>query len=361
MKKPRFPTVSKRTNPKGNKIVYRINYYNPWEKRRLQIVVGPRKDEALKEASRVYDELISRYFGETSRTTEDITINQIIEEFFSSKIGRVRASTIRRYRIYLFNFTAFMELHFNSIQFIGQVTKAQIEEFLQALNQQGQAPSTINAELRVLRSIFRFALKNNRIKTDPTDLIEKFLDPKLSEEVKYWTEAEVKLILNEVNPFWRDKYEFLYCTGLREGELINLKWDAVDLDDSNPKIKIQASEDWFPKTNQRRELPLNQTALKILQIQTHSSRHEYVFKSFEGNKIKAKTIYDNLKSALKRIGLHGSVHTFRHTFASHLVMNGIGIETVSTLLGHSSIEITSIYAHLAPGHLRKAVDSLMKD
>ena len=128
-----------------------------------------------------------------------------------------------------------------------------------------------------------------------------------------------------------------------------------------PKIKIQASEDWFPKTNQRREIPLNPQALHIIKTQTQSEMHDYVFKSFEGNKIKAKTIYDNLKSALKRIGLHGTVHTFRHTFASHLVRNSVGIETVSQLLGHSSIEITSIYAHLAPDQLNRAVNLLMED
>lgn len=80
-----------------------------------------------------------------------------------------------------------------------------------------------------------------------------------------------------------------------------------------------------------------------------------------GGKIHRDKIYRCLQSALKKIGLQGNVHKFRHTFASHLVMKGVGIETVSKLLGHSSIEMTMKYAHLAPDHLRKAVDLLIDD
>jgi len=179
--------------------------------------------------------------------------------------------------------------------------------------------------------------------------------------VKFWTEEQVQRILQEVNPFWSDKYEFLYHTGIREGELINLQWSAVNMEEDNPKIKIQASEDWQPKTNERREIPLNRTAFEIIKQQTQSDKHNYVFKTNEGHKIKAKTIYDNLKSKLKKIGLQGYVHTFRHTFASHLVKKGFGIETVSKLLGHSTTEMTMKYAHLAPDHLKKAVDMLVEE
>ncbi|MDP8228438.1 MAG: tyrosine-type recombinase/integrase [Candidatus Electryoneaceae bacterium] len=360
MKKPRFPTISK-VKYAGGKIVYRINYVDPSDEKRYQRVVGTRKNEAMREATRVYDALIADYFGETSSTIEDISLPSAFEEYFNSKKNRVRDSTFRRYRIYTANFTSFMGEFFSSVQMLSEVRKVQIEEFLQFLEREGQAPGTINAQLRVLRSIFNYALVNDHITKNPTDRIEKFLDPRKSEEVKFWTPSQVETILSEVNPFWRDKYEFLYFTGIREGEIIKLTWNAVDLNEDHPKIKIQASEDWVPKTNERREIPLNIIALEIIKRQTRADDHDYVFKTFEGNMIKAKTIYDNLKSALKRLGLFGSVHTFRHTFASHLVMKGAGIETVSKLLGHSSIEMTMKYAHLAPDHLRKAVGLLVED
>jgi site-specific recombinase XerD len=67
----------------------------------------------------------------------------------------------------------------------------------------------------------------------------------------------------------------------------------------------------------------------------------------------------NIKAMAEKAGLEGvGVHTLRHTFASHLVMAGVDLATVQKLLGHSSITTTMIYAHLAPDHLRAAVEKL---
>jgi len=355
-----MPTVSKRSNPKG-KVVYRINYVTPWDNVRHQPVVGTRKDEAVRKANLVYEDMMSRYFGESERKLKPVTFKLVLDEFYQSKINRVRDSTIKRYKIYTDNYQNFMSENFSSIVNISQVTKAQIEEFLNYLKERGQAPGTINAELRVLRSFFKFSVEYNYLFVNPADKIDRFLDPKKSEEVKFWSIKQVNTILTEVKVHWRDKYDFLFHTGIREGELINLKWEAVVLDENDPKIKIQASEDWLPKTNQRREIPLNNKAFEIIKRQLRFEKHDYVFTTFEGHKIKEKIIYDNLKSALKRLNYYGSVHTFRHTFASQLVMAGANIFTVSKLLGHSSIEMTEKYAHLAPDHLRKSVDLLIKD
>ncbi len=128
-----------------------------------------------------------------------------------------------------------------------------------------------------------------------------------------------------------------------------------------PTIKIQAKGDWVPKTNQRRIIPLNTHTVEIIRKQSRSDKHDFVFKGKSGGKINQNRMYNGLKGALKRLGLEGDIHKFRHTFASHLVMNGIGLETVSKLLGHSSIEMTIKYAHLAPDHLQRAVQMLEPD
>lgn len=90
-----------------------------------------------------------------------------------------------------------------------------------------------------------------------------------------------------------------------------------------------------------------------------SERHNYVFKAPEGGQIHPDKIYRELKRALAKVGLDGDVHKWRHTFASHLVMNGVDIATVSRLLGHHSIEMTMKYSHLAPDHLQTAVNQLV--
>ena len=111
---------------------------------------------------------------------------------------------------------------------------------------------------------------------------------------------------------------------------------------------------------------MNDQALEIVKLQTKSKIHDYVFKTQDGNKIKPKTIYDNLANPVRKLYRegevrYGSVHTLRHTFASHLVQRGAGIEKVSKLLGHASLETTMIYADLAPDNLRNAVDVLKPD
>ncbi len=106
-----------------------------------------------------------------------------------------------------------------------------------------------------------------------------------------------------------------------------------------------------------RVIPLNNIALDIIQKQ--KGKHpEYVFISKSGKKIHQDKPHSNLKRALNKIGLKGDVHKLRHSFASKLVMKGESLYTVSKLLGHSDLETTQIYAHLAPGYLKDAVNKL---
>jgi len=112
------------------------------------------------------------------------------------------------------------------------------------------------------------------------------------------------------------------------------------------------------KTLKRRIVPLNSRAVEIIRRQSHSKKHNYVFKAPEGGQIHPDKIYRELKRALQVLNLDGDVHQWRHTFASHLVMSGVDIATVSKLLGHHSIEMTMKYSHLAPDHLQAAVNQL---
>ncbi|MBL0061245.1 MAG: site-specific integrase [bacterium] len=143
----------------------------------------------------------------------------------------------------------------------------------------------------------------------------------------------------------------MYHTGLRKGELSNLTWDDVDLDHDPPSIAIQAKDDWTTKTLKRRIVPLNTRAAEIIKRQARSKKHNYVFKAPEGGQIHPDKIYRELKRALAVLNLEGDVHQWRHTFASHLVMSGVDIATVSKLLGHHSIEKSHEIPPLAPGPL----------
>jgi integrase len=154
-------------------------------------------------------------------------------------------------------------------------------------------------------------------------------------------------------------------TGLRQGELFNLRW--TDIDFYSDTINVRQS-----KSGEGRRIPMNK-ALREALLTLRQARHRqgqkaqngqelyspFIFCSPNGAFLRnfARTWYPTLEAA-KIEDFH--FHDLRHTFASRLVMAGVDLYTVKTLLGHRTIQMTMRYAHLAPGHLKRAVEVLDK-
>ncbi len=363
MKKPEMPNVRSRRNPKG-KVVYFIDYWNPWENKRIRKTIGTRKTDAQRRASQVYDDMRNKWLGEDEIAPVEIGIADLVNKFISSKEGKRKDRTVIRYRIHASHLIRFFENKMPAVKNVQQVKRTHIEAHLHELFNAGQKPKTLNAQLRFIQSLFIFGKSQNYCRENPAEKIERYADNATAQAVKFWTKDEMTEILENVKGYYRDAYEFIYHTGLRKEELIYLTWDDVELENGAPVIKIQAKEyapgrHWTPKSKQRRMIPLNKRAVEIIQNQQKSDTHNFVFRAPMGGQIHPDRFLETLKLGLKKIGLDGNVHKIRHTFASHLVMKGVGIETISKLLGHSSIEMTMKYAHLAPDHLHKAIDMLI--
>jgi len=136
-------------------------------------------------------------------------------------------------------------------------------------------------------------------------------------------------------------------TSMRLGELLNLKWNDINL--NSGYIKVRDSKNYEGRT-----IPINTTLLKALSdLKKHSeSEYEYVFKY-------RKSIMRTWTNALKTSGIaHCRFHDLRHTFASRLVMAGVDLVTIKELLGHKRIETTMRYSHPTPEHKIHAVESL---
>ncbi len=127
MKKPKIPSVRGRMLPSGN-TMYMIDYYDPWTKKRVRQNVGEEEDDAHSEASRIYQQMVDRWNGFEVRELVMRTIYEVIEEFFSSKLGRIRDSSVRRYRIYLNNFQNFVSNKIPEVKNIEDLRKSHIEE-----------------------------------------------------------------------------------------------------------------------------------------------------------------------------------------------------------------------------------------
>lgn len=142
-------------------------------------------------------------------------------------------------------------------------------------------------------------------------------------------------------------------TGMRKGEIFNLRKQDIDLD--RKMIHISDS-----KNNESRDVPINDTIHRTLEafVDGEGDPKNYIFVN-----PKTKKPYDNVKksfkTALKKVGIEDfTFHDLRHTFASHLVMNGVDLMTIKELLGHKDIKMTMRYAHLSPDHKRLAVQKL---
>jgi site-specific recombinase XerD len=228
-----------------------------------------------------------------------------------------------------------------------------IEEFINSRIQSGIKHGTINRELGAIGAMFNKAIKWKHLKENPAKDVKKLPDT-TKKLPRFLTVDEFNAVLDECSPWLYNIIATLIATGTRIGELINLTWDDINF--KQRRIHIQSKDDWHPKTYEIRTIPMHPEVFNILQKLPKDKK--YVFTSAEGYKINSRNLQRrHFRRITKKLKFKDvTIHTLRHTFASHLVMKGVDILTVSKLLGHSNTKTTEIYSHIAPEHLQVAVD-----
>ncbi len=167
---------------------------------------------------------------------------------------------------------------------------------------------------------------------------------------KVLSQAEVKKILScTKNLKHRAILSLIYSAGLRVSELLNLK--IIDIDSDRMMIRIEDS-----KNNRDREVMLSERLLVLLRKYFRAFQPKvYLFEGQTGGKYSARSVQAILKQSLKRAGIKKpvTVHTLRHSFATHLIENGTDVRIVQELLGHKNIKTTQIYTHITDQTKRK--------
>lgn len=294
-----------------------------------------------------------------------ISIEVLVEKFLAYHNARNAQNTVNRYKNHLSPYSSFITDYFHEIASdIRLIKQEYIEECIEYLIKDKKPkpwkPYTVNRSLQTLSSAFIFARNRDYLEKNPCDLVDKLKVQKKDERL-YFNKEELKDIWEILDPYWINYFKFIYYTGLRKGEINNLKWDRVYLDKSPVEIRVTNTDDWDPKTRQSiRNVPLNKSAKEIIESQKGIDQY-FVFVSKKGKKIHPNSPYIAVKRALKVLNLNGDVHKFRHTFASHLVMKGASLYEIKELLGHSDIKMTQIYAHLSPKHQESVVNLLEDD
>ena len=237
-----------------------------------------------------------------------------------------------------------------------------LEAFVLFISGLGIAASSQARIISGIKAFYKYLLIEDEIDTNPTELLEgPKLQRKLPDTLHY---EEIKQILGVIDLSRpegmrnRTMLEVLYSSGLRVSELINLKLSNLHLEVGF--IKVQG------KGNKERLVPIGSDAIKYINLYRNEVRvhiavkkedADVLFLNRRGGKLSRVMVFKIIKNAVLKAGINKNIspHTFRHSFASHLVDGGAGLRAVQEMLGHESITTTEIYTHLDMGYLRDTI------
>jgi len=255
----------------------------------------------------------------------------------------------------------FMEMKFSGISPMA-ISSKHLQAFLQYINELGMSAFSQARVLSGLKAFYKYLLFEEMIEKDPTALIE---GPKLGRKLPDTLDYEEIVKLLEAIDLSKDEggrnramLEMLYSSGLRVSELIDLKIGNVYFDLGFLRV--------IGKGNKERLVPIGKDALKYLRIYLEEIRihvpiqkgsESHVFLNRRGKKISRVMVFMIIKDLAATIGLKKTIspHTFRHSFATHLIEGGADLRAVQEMLGHESITTTEIYTHLDRDYLRQVI------
>ena len=291
-------------------------------------------------------------------------VHEIIEYRNYLKLERsLSENSISAYINDLKKLTAFLtSLNKKNIKF-SDVDSNLINQFIEYLYKLGISPNTQSRIISGIKSFFGYLVLEEKILVNPTELLES---PKLNKKLPDTLNFEDidKMFLSiEMNSFEgarnRAILETLYSCGLRVSELINLNFQNLFLDIGFIKV--------IGKGLKERLVPIGSQAIKYINLYNENYRKNmsvkmgnegYLFLNRRGSKISRNMIFIIVKNISINLNFKKNVspHTFRHSFATHMIEGGADLRAVQEMLGHESITTTEIYTHLNKEYLREVVN-----
>ena len=218
------------------------------------------------------------------------------------------------------------------------------------------SPVSVNVELRSLRTIFNIAQRWGMIESNPFVKVQLVRIPEVMPA--FFTKEDFQKFLDVVgNHRLRDLFIFAVLTGLRRGEILNLRWTDIDLD--RRIAQIQSSVSYKVKAGKRRTIPLNDQAVGLLEKRRAGVRCEFVFE-YRGLKIQGNYVAQRFKKFVRKARINPKLHfhSCRHSFCTALLRARVSIYEAQKLMGHSSVATTQIYSHLLTEELHDAVNKI---
>lgn len=234
-----------------------------------------------------------------------------------------------------------------------------IEEFIASTFIKSQAAASLY--YRTFKAVLNKAVSWEYISVNPLIKVKlpkmrkkypQFISSKEFEEILFHTRTEML----------QDIFKIAFHTGMRLGEIVNMKWSWID--QSNKLIKVKVSNEFVTKSKKERSIPMNsiivETISKLRSKETGNLKDNFLFHIKFSAKLNGDYISKNFKKAVRKTSLSQDIHfhSLRHSFASNLVQKGASIFVCKELLGHEDIKTTMIYSHLRYQNLVDAVSLL---
>jgi integrase len=283
------------------------------------------------------------------------TFNEFVPDFLTEATNNNKASSVHSKRVLL---NAHLQPFFGAMR-LDEITAAKVETYKAEKLAAGLAAKSINNHLIVLKRALSIAVERELLTVAPK--VKKLKLPPQSFEFLDFDEAD--RFVAATTPEWRTFVITALKTGLRLGELLELKWSDLDLVTGNVFVRRNI---WrgivdLPKGGRTREVPMSTDLVVALKAHRHL-KGDYVFCYADGKPYThdCRDIKRLARVVCKKAGLAKviTIHDWRHSFASHLVMRGVPLAAVSSYLGHADISTTMIYAHLSPTARREWVQML---
>ncbi len=299
--------------------------------KRKTLVAENRHLDVKKIPKTTFQELCDLYWeeeGSLRKTKGLASMLKIWKEYFGNPlVSELTAQKIE----------AFLRQHTKAVKLDGMTARVEV------------APATKNRHLALLSRMFNKGIERGRVVENPAQGVEKYEEN--NARTRYLSTGEIERLLEASSDDFRPVLITALHTGMRRGEILNLQWPDVDL--KARVILIRES-----KSGKQRKIPMDETLYETLSVLPSRFKKGYVFPSPRtgGRRYDFKKPF---RAAVTKAGIEDfRFHDLRHTFGSHLVMNGVDLRTIQELLGHYSVSMTEKYAHLAPDHRTRAVKTL---
>ena len=344
------------------KTTWQIDYIDPNGKR-IRVMFKKRKEAEAELAKRISMIAEGRYLDEKREYTT--TLKELADKYKENFGDQPSYESFKKYAI------VSIKEYFGEDVKLSEIQYEEIETFRNHLKRKLtrwgtiRKKASINKEMACLRHMLHKAVQWKKIEQNPFERGESLRLKENNQRLRFLSEDEITRLRDASVPYLKNIVDCALNSGMRKGEILSLRWEQI----RNGMIYLRKT-----KTDNPRQIPIND-ALQVVfdDLKKHGEpsnvkrldgktvlmpkpKTDHVF-TFQGKPL--KDVRKSFVQALKTANIEDfRFHDLRHTFASHLVMNGATIKDVQELLGHKDLKMTMRYSHLSQEHKAKAVNLL---